>query len=333
MDRPQRTAEPAQAAFDALRGNPHRLNSLQRLLRELADLKRIRSAAFLGSFAEHRFAAVWQSLCRRDTDAEVRLACRSIAAEEAARAVAATRLSAISAGSLRKLGIGSRQIELTLRGALAEHADALGADQRRWLDQAAANLAAADTPEDHPPLPPCVERLACEPRAGATAPGRSRALVVPQESHADHCYVTAVTATLLAEPFAADPAECFLIAISHHLHNAYLPDGGFAGEMLLGECLQPVVEAARARALADLPPSLARVCGDAIPKMADCNTPAAAAVNAADSLDRLLQVEFHASQASFTAAKAIVELDIVHEGPLQQFQNDFARMLGIGQTI
>ena len=63
-------------------------------------------------------------------------------------------------------------------------------------------------------------------------------MLEPPEGHGDHCLVVAVLAAVLAPRYGADPARPFLAGMAHHLHNAALPDSGFAGEMLLGEHLE-----------------------------------------------------------------------------------------------
>ncbi len=91
-------------------------------------------------------------------------------------------------------------------------------------------------------VPPFVPLLAAQPRAGATRPGHPRVMLEPAENHAEHCAVVAVNGVLAAGVFGADPAGPFLTGLAHHLHNAYLPDAGDAGDSLLGEHLRPLME-------------------------------------------------------------------------------------------
>ena len=65
--------------------------------------------------------------------------------------------------------------------------------------------------------------------------------------------IVAVYGALLADDVGADPADAFLLGLAHHLHNAVLPDAGFAGEILLGDHLEPVLERLTERELATLP--------------------------------------------------------------------------------
>ena len=55
--------------------------------------------------------------------------------------------------------------------------------------------------------------------------------------HSDHCAVVAIYGFLLADVFGADREDAWLIGLCHHFHNAYLPDSGFTGEVLLGDQL------------------------------------------------------------------------------------------------
>ena len=158
-----------------------------------------------------------------------------------------------------------------------------------------------------------------QPRAGATAPGRPRLVLEPPESHGDHCYAVAVGAVLVGAPSGADLGTCFTGALAHHLHNARLPDSGFAGEVLLGEHLEAVMERLTADALDELPePVRARVAA-ALGLNLHLDSPEARAVVAADVLDRVVQMRHHARAAAFTLDVALDELDLVHAGPLQEY--------------
>ena len=303
--------------------------ALTRLLRELADLKRIESAAFTGSFASDRFAA---TLARLATVAEggeslLRAAAGELAIEQTAAAIVATRAGGMSAETLRALGMDRADIQRCLSAAVDEHAGALADD---FVIKMKATLGGGQTV---PPPPPAVatltRRLVAEPRAGATAVGKSRVLVVPAENHAEHCFVTAVTAAVLAGGFGADVGEVFFTAMIHHLHNAFLPDAGYGGEMMLGDHLQPVVAAARQKALDCLPPAMAQWAAAAAGSMTRLDSPAAACVNAADAVDRVLQTRFHQTMATFDAGAVCRELELVHEGPLRSFQNDMIAATGV----
>ena len=59
------------------------------------------------------------------------------------------------------------------------------------------------------------------------------------------------------------------------------------------------------------------------------SVPEAQAFHAADVLDRVLQVHHHARAAAFTADQALVELELVHEGPVQAFHDEVLAASGL----
>jgi len=131
----------------------------------------------------------------------------------------------------------------------------------------------------------------------------------------------AVIGALLAEQ--GDRATPFLCGLAHHLHNAWLPDAGFAGETALGEHLEPVMARFTQRALGQLPePGPVR---EALRCVNADDTAAARAFNAADVLDRVLELRFHARAAAFDLDVAVHDYEVVHEGPLQAFGMEVLR--------
>ena len=181
------------------------------------------------------------------------------------------------------------------------------------------------TPVALGPPPAFVDRLARQPRAGATGP---RPTPGPQESHADHCYCVAVMSVVLG-PWAVDSAygAAFLAGLSHHLHNAALPDAGAAGEGLLGDSLAPVVARFTEVALNQLPPDLAtrvRAARELIPFP---DSPASKCFHAADVLDRVLELAHHERAAQFRLPQ--VPGDLVPAGPLRAFQNEVLVAAGV----
>ena len=58
-------------------------------------------------------------------------------------------------------------------------------------------------------------------------------------------------------------------------------------------------------------------------------TPEARAFHTADVLDRVLEMKWHARTAGFTLQEALVELELVHEGPLQTFGDDVVAAAGL----
>ena len=178
--------------------------------------------------------------------------------------------------------------------------------------------------------PPALAAVLCrQPRAGATAPGRARLVVEPPESHGDHCFTVAAYGVLLAPVFGADPVAPFLVGLAHHLHNVALPDAGFAGEVLLGDALEPLIARLEERELAALPPDLAARLRDVLALRADAQAPESRAFHAADVLDRVLQVHHHARAAAFTADQALDDLELVHAGPVQAFHLDVLAAAGL----
>jgi 5'-deoxynucleotidase YfbR-like HD superfamily hydrolase len=302
-----------------------RLAAVGGLLREVGDLKRVRVAHAAGSAAQRAFFRAWSALVAGD-DAE------RVAARECAAAVAGARLAGIDAATLLRCGLTAAQARAVLAGAVDEVAGGLAAGTVGWLRGALRDLvaaAAAGEPGEPDRLPGFVGALARQPRAGATAPGRPRLIVEPPEDHAEHCWAVAVHGALLAADFGAEPADAFLLGLAHHLHNATLPDAGFAGETLLGEHLEAVVDRLTERELATLPPALADRLRGLLACRADADTATGRAFHAADVLDRVLQVHHHARAAGFTAGQALVDLELVHAGPVTGFHHAVLAAAGL----
>ena len=154
-------------------------------------------------------------------------------------------------------------------------------------------------------------------------------MLEPAENHAEHCAVVAVSGVVAAGVYGADPAGPFLTGLAHHLHNAYLPDAGDAGDALLGEHLRPLMEVYRARALQELPAFLDEPVRQCLTAVYRADTPEARAFQTADSVDRVLEMEWHARSASFTLEVALGEMDIIHPGPVQAFQREVMQRLGL----
>lgn len=181
-------------------------------------------------------------------------------------------------------------------------------------------------------VPGFVPLLASQPRAGAVAADAPRLVLSPQENHAEHCWSVAVMAAMLAEFWsdgAAEVGDVFLLGMAHHFPNAWLPDGGFAGELVLGDDLGPIFSQLNARACAMLPDTIARRCCDVLALKDSDATPIGQVFNAADVIDRVLQQRHHAAQASFRLCDATETRGLVHEGPLQSFQNRILSEAGL----
>lgn len=293
------------------------LAALAPLLREVGDAKRIRVASAPGSLAEQAFSRAWARLVEGEDPEPVALS-------ETAAAVVRARLGGVDAEVLRGAGLSGREVAAVLRRAFAEVSGVLHVEVRERLCEA---LALVRRPAAPPPLLAGV--LNRQPRAGATCPGLPRILVEPPESHGDHCLTVAVYGVLIAPLVGADPVVPFLIGLAHHLHNAFLPDAGFAGEVLLGEHLTRVLHTLEERELTGLPVDLADRLRDVLVLRADAVAPASQAFHAADVLDRVLQVHHHARAAGFTATQALDDLELVHAGPVQAFHTGVLAAAGL----
>jgi hypothetical protein len=293
------------------------------LLRELNDLKRVKVAGVEGSMAEQLFARSWQALVAGE-DAT------TIALRETARALVAVRLPGYTVPLLTSLGMSAEEAEATLQQALLSAGVPLAPALLAEL-QAALVMEALDGPTETllPAAPAFVAQLAAQPRAGATHPGRPRIMLIPTESHADHCALVAVYAVLLSPIFSAKPGEAFLTALAHHLHNATLPDPGFAGDELLGHRLPTLMHQATALTLTQLPPSVRHSTEAALLRTRTLDSPAAEAFHAADVFDRTLEMAWHDQSARFRLHQALDDLNIVHAGFTQTFHQQVLGAAGL----
>ena len=283
------------------------------LLRELGDLKRIRSAGREGTIATRRFLQGWAALAAGMDPGEVMR--RTVAS-----ALVAARLGDLDLPKLVELGLTREQAVDVLERAW----DELAGDVPQPL---AGTLRAAlkEGPLPDGPVPRFAELQADQPRAGVTCPGRPRLTLQPAENHAEHCLMVALYATLAAPRYAADPAAVFLAAMAHHLHNAPMPDSGFTGEVLLGDHLDSVIARARQTGLDELAEPLRGRVAAALEPIARDDTPAARAFHAADVLDRVLEIEQHLRVGRTTMHDVLVTYELVHAGPVKGFHD---RVLG-----
>ncbi len=279
------------------------LPDLLPLFRQIVDLKRLRTAeAPSSSLAERLFLRAWTRLLAGK-------AVEAVALRETAAALVATRLAGIDAGVLAGHSLAKRDRQSLLAKALRDAAAPLGQGLAQRLEAALpdADHSAADAP-------PFALRLADQPRAGVTCPGKPRLVLAPAESHADHCASVAVLAACLAPLAGADPAEAFLVGIVHHLHNATLPDAGHAGDVFLSTHGAQLMDAAQQRVWPAIPEPLRRRAQKALAHTQTLGTPEAYAFQAADVLDRVLEIEWHARSARFTMDEVLGEMNLVHEG-------------------
>ena len=289
--------------------------ALMPLIRELCDLKRVRSSGRAGSIAERIFARAWGRLVEGRPAA-------SVAQDATFTALAATRMADLDPEALATVDVPAIDIRRIRRQAVEDAAAPLDLSLREWV-LAGEDLAPGDAP------PAFVARLAAQPRAGATAPGKGRLVLEPPESHADHCALVALIGVILAPSWGARGETVFLAAMAHHLHNALLPDGGFAGEVLLGEWLEPAFARATEIALEELDAPLRARVVEARRILPDAATPEGRTFHAADTLDRVLQVEHHLRASGTTMNYVLREMELVHAGPTKPFQDAVLARMGL----
>ncbi|GJE28470.1 HD domain-containing protein [Methylobacterium organophilum] len=292
--------------------------ALRELLVELGDLKRVRSAGRDGSIAERLFAQGWVALTG---GAEP----ETVALRITANALAATRLCDIDEPFLASAGLDEAQAaEILVAGFDA----VTGAVEEPLRSRLRAHLRHA-APLPAGALPRFVPALARQPRAGVTCPGKPRILLEPPENHAEHCLVVAVYGVCLSPFYRADPTTVFLAALAHHVHNAEMPDAGFTGEMLLGDHLWPIVGRLSECALNELDAPLRETVARARAVLPDDSTAEGRAFHAADSIDRVLQIAQHLRAASLTMETVLGEMELVHAGPVKEFQDRVLRDMHI----
>lgn len=291
------------------------------LLRALGDLKRVRSAGQAGSVAERLFAQAWRRLVAGEDTV-------SVARDITVRALVATRLGDLDGASLLAAGVPEAAVDDILGRAFHAATEALDATVRVWLGGVSLLSNPAD-PGRSVMAPAFVGRLAGQPRAGVTAPDRSRLMLEPPENHAEHCLCVAVAGVLLAAESGADPACVFLASLAHHLHNALLADSGFAGEVMLGEWLGPAILGATELALGELKPAIGLRVTEACRILPDVASAEGRAFHAADTLDRVLQMEHHLRAAGTSMAYVQNEMALVHAGPIKPFQDALLARMGL----
>ena len=294
------------------------LASVLPLLRELNDLKRVRVAGREGSLAEQLFGRAWVALLAGEAPATVAL-------REAARALVDMRLPGYDKALLSSLGLAEHDAAQVLQQALRDAGQPLATDLVTQLAQATSAVGGPLAGRE----PAFVALLAQQPRAGATHPGRPRIMLWPPESHADHCAMVAVYAVLLSPYFRADPGEAFLTGLAHHLHNAALPDPGYAGDELLGHYLPGLMAQATEQAMQQLPAELQPLVKAALDRTRVVDEPASQAFHAADVFDRVLEMAWHDQSARFRLHQALEDLNIVHAGFTQQFHQQVLTAAGL----
>ena len=328
--------EPATAATDAATtADGANAPSAVALYTALQDLKRQHPAHYRGrSIATELFRRAWHRLLAGEQVAEV-------ADRTVAEAIAQILFPGCDAGFWPQTSIGEAESARLMRAAISESASAFlsehqletlhGASDAQvgtYFASAKTRDASAKTQEADT-LPDVLELLCRQPRAGATRPGYQRLVLTPAELHGEHSLLTAVYAYLTAEGYGAAPGVSFLAGLAHHLHNALLPDCGFAGEILLGEHLDGVLRDGREQALAQLPEALAEETRAALRHHETITAPEGRVISAGDVLDRGLDVKWRTRAAAVTDADILGDLDLVHVGPLRDFQTALLNRHGL----
>lgn len=297
---------------------PERDDRFARLARDLTELKRLRDHSTTDSVAERLFRRAWAALASGEQPDAVWPAV-------VADALVASRLAGIDATLLASLEIDPVQrLQILTRSfddAAAGLPQDVAAQLRAFIGQSA--------PKRPGVAPDFIDALIRQPRAGATATGKPRLALEPAESHGDHCLLVAVLGALVALRDGGDPARVFVAGLAHHLHNAALPDTGFAGEVMLGDALEPIMRRLFTRELATLAASPRAVVEDALLLIVDAKTEEGRAFHAADVVDRVMQAHHHARAAAFTADQALNDLELVHEGPLRPYQATVLAAFGL----
>lgn len=288
------------------------------LLRELGDLKRIRSAGRTGSVATRLFEAAWAALLEGE-DAG------AVAERAMAHGLAATRLGDLDHATLTTLGFAPADAVTVLENAI----DEVGGALNPWLvAQLKTRLAEPLAPPTRA-LPEPLRLLADQPRAGVTGPGRPRIMLQPEENHSEHSYIVALYAGLLAPVYNADPGRAFWHGMIHHLHSAAMPDAGYTGEVLLGDRLDDVIATARRLAIAQLPDAVAGMAREHLNAIADDSSQSARAFHAADVIDRVLEIEQHLKRSRVSMGLVLDDYGLVHDGPVKTFHDQVLSEIGL----
>lgn len=293
------------------------------LLRELNDLKRLYSHRLgADSFATRVF---------RHAAAEVQAGSPLNPLEWTAALVAATRLGAISPLVLEDAGLDTPSTIQIFVDSIEAH-DGLSGQLKDDLSAACAsfiNKFGGVAPSESQAPAGWIDNLSAAPRAGATCPGKPRIALEPAEFHSDHSVMVAAYGCLLADCFGSDRESAWLIGLCHHFHNAELPDAGFTGEVLLGSHLKTIVENFRELVSAQLDASHRSKIDGLFREIEGDTTPLAQTFHAADTIDRVLQMEHFERSAQFQVRQALDDLNLVHESPVQTFQHGLLDSLGL----
>lgn len=296
------------------KNTPTNLAAVIPLFWEIGNLKRVRPANLTISFAADLFLQVWKRIAGGAN-------LRETAIKAAVDAVVAAQLGGINAEVLHRAELSEAQINTILERSFDLSSAPIPAKLRDELRAALSiGFDAGETA-----APPFAEKLARQPRSGATKPNAPRMVFDAPEGHAEHIITVAIYAVLLAPLFDADITEVFLITLCHHFHNADLPDAGFAGEELLGEFLPVIFKNLREQCLRELPENLHEAIRQTFVTIQNADSNEARAFHAADVIDRVLQMRHHSDANEFNLIYALEEMELVHAGAVQAFHYDVLR--------
>lgn len=241
--------------------------------------------------------------------------------------VTAARLGAITTSVLLHSGLSRIESQSVFENSILTH-ECLSPSVRSSLQPACEQLSLYHVEEGRTSSD-WATRLTAAPRAGATCPGKARIVLEPAEMHSDHCVMVASYAYLLADIFGANREDAWLIGLCHHLHNAYLPDAGFTGEILLGDHLTKIVNKHRQGVMATFSDHYRDRVVRLFDEIDNLNSPLAQTFHAADTIDRVIQMEHYARAAEFSVSKAMNDLNLVHDGQAQEFQHSLLQSIGM----
>jgi hypothetical protein len=177
---------------------PANLASVIPLFWEIGNLKRVSPANLHVSFAADLFLQSWSNIAG---GAKV----RDVAIKVAAGAVAAAQLGAINQAVLRRAELNEAEIQTILKRSFDLSSAPIEKNLREEL-RAALLMREFDAGESG--APPFAEKLARQPRSGATKPNAPRLVFDAPENHAEHVITVAVYAVLLA-PFLTPTSPRF----------------------------------------------------------------------------------------------------------------------------
>ncbi|WP_116105724.1 hypothetical protein [Lewinella sp. IMCC34191] len=296
------------------------------LFAELQDLKRLQPAHYPFSISTHLFRLSWHRWINGE-DVVV------IARDVLLKALLSVRFPGLDGRFYAVARLTGERTEEILREALRMTVeDAISEELYTELSEHLSGMLPALTAPRYPSegeLPAPLEALCRQPRAGATHPDRPRLVLLPPEMHSDHCLLTAVYAAIMADQYGGNRGTVFLAGLAHHLHNAYLPDCGFAGEICLGPDLDDIVNRCRGEALQHFDAEQREAIRHALTFHESIARPEGKAISAGDVMDRVLDVKWRTRAAAVTDATVLGELDLVHPGPLKDFQSELLQASGL----